>query len=296
MTAQTPAIPAPRRSVAAALIAATLHRIDAWGVALIVCSVALLVHRAATVKGALLVATVGLAYWLGYMVNDWFDRFNDAKDPGDGHCNLFVESCISTRWAAVGFMGVALTIAGGFVLFGIRGLGVFVFCLLAMWSYSAPPLRLKSRPVLDLLSHALLVQTLPYAICVLLIGTSFTVFDAVFLAINFLASLSGQLAQQIRDVEVDQGVESNFTLVFGVAVSRRLLQGCTFALVLTAASGFALGILPLVLAPMALAFAPAALSRLAGLGRRSGKTVVATSVSALIYAVALVATNGFSFI
>jgi hypothetical protein len=74
---------------------------------------------------------------------------------------------------------------------------------LVAWAYSAPPLRLKMRPGLDLLTHALFVQTFPYVVSLVLIRARWGLLDWVLLAILFLASLTAQLEQQARDFVVD---------------------------------------------------------------------------------------------
>ncbi len=61
-------------------VGSMMHRIDAWGVALVVCALALVTHDAVTGTTLILMFTVGLAYWLGYTVNDFFDAPFDAKD------------------------------------------------------------------------------------------------------------------------------------------------------------------------------------------------------------------------
>ena len=44
--------------------------------------------------------------------------------------------------------------------------------LLVMWTYSGRPFRLKSRPGLDLLTHALFVESYPYMVTLLLLGVT----------------------------------------------------------------------------------------------------------------------------
>jgi len=241
-----------------------LHRIDAWGVALIVCSIALLVHDAVTPRNLLLVLAVTAAYGLGYAVNDYFDSPFDAQEAGKARHNFFVRHRLSPRRARAVFAAAVAVPLGVFASFGVRGLLVAATCVLVIWAYSAPPLRLKSRPGLDLLTHALFVQTFAYFICVFLTGAGWLRADAWLLAINFLASLSGQLAQQVRDFDLDSRTDVNFATTVGLPATATCLQGTTLAVVVTGVAGFVVGALPLILAPLALGFGFAAARRMRG--------------------------------
>jgi 4-hydroxybenzoate polyprenyltransferase len=84
------------------------------------------------------------------------------------------------------------------------------------------------------------------------------------LVINFLASLSGQLAQQVRDFDVDVRTDTNFATTVGRPAARTCLRAATAALVLAVITGFLTGALPLVLAPLPLAFTFSAVHRLRG--------------------------------
>ena len=191
--------------------------------------------------------------------------------------------------AAVLFGFTAAVLLFGYGSFGARGFQVFPGCIIAMLAYSAPPLRLKSRPGLDLLSHAFFIQSLPYLICVYLIGGVWGRIDWALLAVNFLASLSGQLAQQVRDFDVDSRTDTNFATLVGLRVTGCCLQGATGLLGVIVIATFSAGILPLSLAPLALTFAPAMWSRLRGRGTRSGKVVLVCTTVALAYMVWLLA-------
>ena len=66
---------------------------DAWGVALIIATLALVVHDALSPRyGTILLAVAG-AYWLGFAYNDFQDAPFDALDQEKGANNFFVKRC-----------------------------------------------------------------------------------------------------------------------------------------------------------------------------------------------------------
>src|SRR5262249_6940650 len=151
-----------------------------------------------------------------------------------------------------------------FLFSGTTGLALLVLNLTVMWAYSAPPIRLKARPGIDVLAHAVFVQTWAYAMCVVLIGAPWTRADGVLLGVNFFASLSGQLAQQLRDYDLDAQGEPTFVTAVGRPMGTICLRIATLALVAGVILALAAGLVPLRLAPLAVAFAPAAFARVRG--------------------------------
>lgn len=264
------------------------HRIDAWGVALVICALALVIHDALRPQTILLAGAIGLASWLGYAVNDYFDAPFDARDESGGHKNFFVAHDVPRRVAGLLYVVVAGVVLAGFAQFGTRGILAFAVAVAAMWSYSVPPIRLKSRPGLDLASHALFVQTFPYILCLVLIDATWGPVDYVLVAANLFASLSGQLAQQVRDYEVDLATDRNFATSVGLGPARRSLQLSTATLGAVVTVGFVLNLVPWYLAPVALAFVPALVGRLRGSGARRPIVVYCCTGFALAYSAAMV--------
>lgn len=281
-------------SLARDLITAVLNRIDAWGVALIVCIVAFLVHDAIHPSTLLLSAAIAVTYWLGYTVNDYCDAPFDSQDEFKARRNFFVNHPISMGKALAGFLAIGCVPLFSFAHFGLRGVLIFAISVLVMWAYSAPPLRLKSRPGLDLVAHALFVQTFPYFICLVLIDAVWTPLDYVLLAVNFLASLSGQLAQQVRDFDVDSRIDVNFATTVGQEASATGLRVVTSALVTLVVLSLVNGTIPFYLAPIALMFLPIAAQRLRGDGGpASPKAIQLPTMGALLYTGLLLAVSLF---
>jgi chlorophyll synthase len=209
-----------------------LKRIDAWGVSYIAGGLVLVAHHSLTVQTFLLLLVITVNYWLGYWLNDYFDAPYDLGDEHKARQNLFIQNPAVRRvvWGIVGaVLGLSALI---FLTFGWRGVFVLVLSYLIMWAYSAPPLRLKNKPGLDLLTHAFFVQSWPYVICMWLTGSTWTYMDFALVGVCFLASLNGQLNQQIRDFEVDTRTDSNFATRVGLQKTMIILKVSNLAMVL----------------------------------------------------------------
>lgn len=235
-----------------------LRRIDAWGVTCLVCALALVIHHALTVQTLLLLAAITANYWLGYWLNDYFDASHDSTDELKARQNLFVQRPGARKLVWVVTVLTFGLSAAVFLTFGWRGVGVLLVNFLVMWMYSAPPLRLKSRPGLDLLTHALFVQTWPYLICLWLTRSSATQLDGILLGIFFLTSLNGQLNQQIRDFEVDTRTDTNFATRVGLAKTILTLKVSTLAVALFCLLAIGSGAIPWLFVPFGLLALPKA--------------------------------------
>lgn len=261
------------------------NHMDAWGVTFIIGSVALVVHNAFTLPNLLLPLTVASCYWLGFAVNDYFDAPFDAQDTNKARRNFFVTHPISRRLATALFVLAASGIFAVLAQYGGRSIAVMLMGCLAMWLYSAPPLRLKSRPVFDLLMHMLFVQTFPYAVCIFLLGLQWSAVDGALLSIFGLASLAAQLEQQVRDYAVDVRTDRNFTTVYGVQTSSRLLKITSALLLLNFVWHVLAGVIPIQIVPFGLIFLPILLHRFlrATTTPRSERLVRVGVVVALVY-------------
>lgn len=249
-----------------------LHRLDAWGVSFIVAALALVQHRALTWQTGLLLAAITVHYWLGYWLNDYHDASRDRGDDLKARQNFFVRRPLGRRpVAAVAGLLFGLS-ALVFASFGWRGVVVALLNLLVIWAYSAPPLRLKSRPGLDLLAHAIFVQSWPYWICLWLIRASLQPTDAALLSICFLASLAGQLYQQVRDFDLDSATDTNFATRVGVGTALRALKACSLALLLLSIVALASGVLPWPLLPLGLLGLPKIVRHIVRRGRAAQRT------------------------
>lgn len=218
-----------------------VRRVDAWGNAAISAGIALVVHDIVTPQTIGLLACIALLYWLGYFINDYFDAPFDACDEHKARSNFFVVHTVPPNLFAIVVAAVSLGLLAAFATFGVLGVAVLALGNVAMWGYSAPPMRLKSRPGLDLIVHALFVLTFPYCVVLLLAEVTLGRLDWLLLGIIFLASLAGQLRQQIRDFDVDSRTDVNFTTTVGLRTSVLLLRGTTTVTVIIASLAIAGG-------------------------------------------------------
>jgi 4-hydroxybenzoate polyprenyltransferase len=242
-------------------IRSLLYRMDAWGVAFVLAAVALRLHDAIRPQTVLLAVAIATMYWFGYALNDYFDAPFDAQDTTKSGHNFFVAHPLPTSVAQAGAALVILFPLAAFAQFALPGLLLLALFVLVAWGYSAPPLRLKSRPGLDLLVHAVFVQTYPYLVCLLLVGTSWEPLDYALLAINFFSSLAGQLQQQIRDFVVDSKTDRNFATRVGLPTTRLVFRVATVIMALLCLATLLSDTLPLFLYPLVLIALPTAVER-----------------------------------
>jgi len=269
-----------------AVVRLLLNHMDAWGTTLIIAALALLIHDTLSVRSLFLLLALTAGYWLAFALNDYFDAPFDKVDPVKAARNVFVHGGVSRTKGLLGLAVMSVFLFVAFAQFGLRGYLTLIVSLFIMWGYSAPPLRFKSRPGLDLLIHAVFVETFPYFICLFLIGATWKRLDYVMLLILFLSSLAAQLEQQIRDFAVDARTGRTFATVAGLKRTRLLLRIVTAALVLVAVVNLLNGTIPLFIAAFGLITLPIILHRLLhprSEAPRPEKLVYASAATALFY-------------
>jgi 4-hydroxybenzoate polyprenyltransferase len=273
-----------------------LNHVDAWGITLMIGIVALIVHASFKLEWIAVPAILAFCYWLGFAVNDYFDAPFDGTDVAKGQRNFFVQVHFTRLQAAIIFGAISLGLAALFAQFGLRGIAIMACGLFAIWAYSAPPLRLKSRPVFDLLMHMAFVQTFPFIACIALLGLQWTLLDTALVSIFMLTSFSAQLEQQIRDYAVDLETDRNFTTTFGAPTSSFLLKLSSGTLIALWVFYVLVGVVPVFLIPFGLLFLPLLIHRffrdsLAARSEWLGRIML---VAALLYT-GYVSTSGLLF-
>jgi chlorophyll synthase len=268
----------------ARLQALFINHLDAILLTFVIGALCLVLHEALNGQTLFLLIGMALVAWLAFAYNDLCDAPYDAQDPKKRRRNFFTRQGSLRYWyiAAPIALSVALL---SFLQFGERGLVLIGVALIALWAYSAPPLRLKSRPFFDLITHALFVQTFPYFICLFLIGVTWQPIDYLLLSLFFLSSLSAQLEQQARDYKIDRRTDRNFTTQAGLRTTIRLLRLSTALVVVLGASGALLGIIPPILYPLGLVALPLIWHRFARRGTqpRSERLVWTMGILAAVY-------------
>ncbi len=270
-----------------------LNHLDAWGITLIIGMVVLVIHPPFKPELIGIPLILAFCYWLGFAVNDYFDAPFDGQDAKKGRGNFFVHIPFTRVQATLFFGGMSIALAILFAQFGVKGIIVVSGGLLAIWAYSAPPLRLKSRPVFDLLMHMIFVQTFPYLACMVLLGLEWTRLDTALISVFILTSLSAQLEQQIRDYAVDLQTDRNFTTTFGAPTSAFLLRLTSGTLIVLFTYYILARIIPINLLPFGLLFLPMLLHRFfrGALAARPETLGRALLIAALVY-MGYVSTSG----
>lgn len=234
---------------------------DAYCVAFACAGMAVWWHRLFTPSALSLLLAITWGYWFAFAVNDYWDASEDAGEPTKSARNFFVAVRPKKSTLLLAFFCLTLPIALPFLSFGGRGVGALALSLAVLWAYSAPPLRLKNRPILDLLTHASFVETYPYILILWLTNTIPNRTDYTLIALAALASLTAQLEQQHRDYEIDLQNKGTFTTWIGRKRAKFLLQTLTLLLIVLGILAFAQSWLPLPLLPLALIALPILLRR-----------------------------------
>lgn len=161
-------------------------------------------HSEAEPDSRLIIVVIGnvLAVSAAFIINDVVDAEDDALDPNKRLKNA-ISSGLTTQETGLrlfwGFTFAAM------VLYMISGLWVTIWGAIGLslaYLYSANPFRLKSRPVLDLLSHIFGAGGLPLMMGYFLYDNSPGVVWYVVASMSFM-SLYGQFYNQMEDFDLD---------------------------------------------------------------------------------------------
>ena len=173
----------------------------------------------------LVVVANWFAVGFAFMINDVEDAPDDALDPAKVKRNPVSAGDLSARSGrAASFVGAIIAAA----LYALLGLWPFVIgatCLVISYLYSWRRVRLKTIPVADLVSHALMLAALQFLAGYFTFGHGPTwrwVFPLTFLV---AISLYGQLFNELRDFEGDlkAGVRHTASLI-GPRIARILMM------------------------------------------------------------------------
>lgn len=173
---------------------------------------------------ALVVANT-LAMCFAFMINDIEDAPDDARDPKRKQKNVISSGALGKTEA---YMGTAATALGAFFLYHTASRDSFVIGAVTLalgFLYSSKRIRLKAYPVVDIVSHALMLSALLYlsgfAVYNSDYGTIFPVFAGLF-----FVSAYGQLYNQIRDFNMDKLAKlKNTAILLGRERATRLMYG-----------------------------------------------------------------------
>ena len=167
-------------------------------------------YRVEDVMFEALTYLVSLAFFLSFAfsINNCFDAYSDSNDPKKRIRNPVARGVLSFREAykisiILAFIGLILN-----MLFFPDFVVPLIYSSLIIlaYFYSAPPLRLKSRPPFDLISHGLFFGSLLYLYGLAVNGKVYSYkSEYIALAISiFVYSIILELRNHIEDYEVDR--------------------------------------------------------------------------------------------
>jgi len=148
--------------------------------------------------GILLFAIIGvLLLAFGFSVNNFFD-IDEDKEKGEVK-NLLIQNKKNFLFSVLPGL-LALLLSGYF------GREIFLFVLVSSligFFYSAPPLRMKSRPFLDLISHGLFAGALIFLFPLLVFNSELTPFHYLLAFSVFYLSVMLETRNHLEDYQSD---------------------------------------------------------------------------------------------
>src|SRR5258708_24481509 len=165
-----------------------------------------------------------------FMINDVEDAPDDALDPAKVMRNPVSAADLSVRTGRLASIGVGLAAAGVYAFLGGWPLITGLSCLVIAYFYSWRRVRLKSRPIADLLSHGLMLAGLQFLSAYLTFEpVPFSRWIYPFMFVVGI-SLYGELFNELRDLKGDQ--EAGITHTANL-IGYRAAYILMFALLLT---------------------------------------------------------------
>jgi 4-hydroxybenzoate polyprenyltransferase len=145
-----------------------------------------------------------LAVAFAFMINDVEDAPDDALDPAKVKRNPVSATDISARTGLLASFGVAIPAGLVYFALGIWPLVMGLSCLAIAYLYSWRRIRLKSKPVADLVSHGLMLAGLQYLAAYFSFEPSpFSRWVYPFVFVVGI-SLYGELINELRDLRGDR--------------------------------------------------------------------------------------------
>ncbi|HZY42185.1 MAG TPA: UbiA family prenyltransferase [Anaerolineae bacterium] len=151
--------------------------------------------------GALIANELSVGF--AFMINDVEDADDDALNPAKINRNPVSAGLLTRREANLASYGTALIAGVIYATLSPAALIVGVISLIVGWIYSWGPVRLKSKPIVDLLSHVMMLAGFQF------LAGHFTFANQLggswFFPFLFLVSISGygELYNELRDYEGD---------------------------------------------------------------------------------------------
>lgn len=144
-----------------------------------------------------------LSVGFAFMINDVEDADDDALNPAKIKRNPVSAGMLTKREANIASYATALIAAVIYAMLSPAAFIVGVISLIVGWIYSWGPVRLKSKPIVDLLSHVMMLAGFQFLAGHFAFANQLS--GPWFFPFLFLVSISGygELYNELRDYEGD---------------------------------------------------------------------------------------------
>ena len=172
-------------------------------------------------------AIVFLFLSFGFLVNDCFDIKEDKLDKSKKN-HLILQNINSKRRLIfpifLGILGLSLS-----TLFGQKAFLLSLIAVILGFFYSVPPIRLKSRPILDLLSHGLFAGVMIFLFPIVVFSEQLSLLHFLVTLSIFYFSIILELRNHIEDYLTDKKAGLKTTVcALGLLNSEKLLRCLAF--------------------------------------------------------------------
>lgn len=141
-----------------------------------------------------------------FVINDVEDAEDDAKDPKKVNRNPISAGIIKKSEGYIFYFGLNILALLPLIFINLHLLILGLVTAVVGYIYSCKPLRLKSRPLVDVLSHGFFLagaQVLMFALLPVSVFDNKTILTFIGL---YLFSMGGDLYNELRDWVVDREV------------------------------------------------------------------------------------------
>jgi 4-hydroxybenzoate polyprenyltransferase len=160
---------------------------------------------------------------LTFALNNYYDIDTDKENPRRKNSNALASGKISKQtgvFLTLTFIIIPLVVT---ILFKFE---VFLFCVFLLflaWAYSAPPFRLKGRPVMDIIVH--FVGFFSYVLWGSLVAGSLSLITWLLAISIGVWSTIGQIGNHIKDYSFDkESKTTTFTVWIGLHKSKITIE------------------------------------------------------------------------
>lgn len=155
------------------------------------------------IKYILFLALISAYLAFSFSINNVFDKSVDSIDKGSLKKNPVACGKLNELEALILSISIPFSsIPISFLTFGEKFLLLYSFSYLISTMYSVPPFRLKSKPILDIVSHGIFFGVLPFMLGMAFNG-SINFLGLMICVAIFFYSINFELRNHLEDYEFD---------------------------------------------------------------------------------------------